>query len=298
MILWAYNHDDDRYKELEDWDKWTYYHTWIGDKHVRIPKPFEVGALFSTLFESAADAMTDEEDFGYFVDSLKQIGFETFAFNPVPQLFRPVAEQWANKSFFTGRPIEGMALQRLKPGERKTPWTSETMQLAGKLGIPPKRAEELIRGYFATVGTFILGISDIMVRQVADFPEKPTKKLDSYPLLGRFLKDAKSPRHTKYITRFYNIFNDVDELVGTVNSYKRLGDIQSAREIYRKNLNKLKYRKMLTGTRKALTNINAQIKRTMNIRRMTAEEKRMRIDKLTGKRNDLVRKAYEKYKNN
>src|SRR5690606_37360913 len=37
------------YEELEEWEKDTYYHFWIGGKHVRIPKPFEVGALFSTL---------------------------------------------------------------------------------------------------------------------------------------------------------------------------------------------------------------------------------------------------------
>ena len=43
--------DDERYRKLEDWDKDTYYHFWLGNEHFRLPKPFEVGAIFNTIPE-------------------------------------------------------------------------------------------------------------------------------------------------------------------------------------------------------------------------------------------------------
>ncbi|WP_267248500.1 LPD38 domain-containing protein [Yersinia sp. Marseille-Q5920] len=49
LALMALNWDDKRYEELQDWDKDTYWHAWIGDQHVRFPKPFEIGLMFGTL---------------------------------------------------------------------------------------------------------------------------------------------------------------------------------------------------------------------------------------------------------
>ena len=50
--LWLLNKDDERYKDLEDWDKDANHHIFIGDgpnDHLVIPKGFEVGAIFSTI---------------------------------------------------------------------------------------------------------------------------------------------------------------------------------------------------------------------------------------------------------
>ncbi|MDY6857237.1 MAG: LPD38 domain-containing protein, partial [Thermodesulfobacteriota bacterium] len=296
MLLWAINKDKDEWNELEDWDKWTYYHFWIGDKHFRVPKPFEVGAVFSSLFESAADTMADNEDFGFFMDFVLATFMDTFAVNPVPQMLRPLAEQWANKSFFTGRPIEGMALKRLKPGERKTPWTSETMQLAGKIGIPPKRAEELVRGYFATFGMFLLGMSDIAIHQFADFPHAPSKVIEEYPLVGRFVRRRKPARYNKYMTRFYDIFKEIDEINATINNYRRLGDFESAKKLALKNKKKLRLKAGISRAQRRLAEINRQIKQVMASKIRSPENKRVKIDALIKKRNIIAKKAYESYK--
>ncbi len=295
LVLWAFNRDKDEWKELEDWDKRTYYHFWVGKAHFRIPKPFEVGAIFSSLFESAADTLIGEDDIGDFVNFLKHTAVDTFAINPTPQLVRPIVEQWANKSFFTGRPIEREGLKRLVPGERKEVWTSETLQLAGKLGIPPKRAEEFIRGYFATFGMFMLGISDIVFYHLADFPTEPTKKIDDYPLLGRFIKSSVAPRHTKYMTKFYDIFNEVDQVVATVNNYKRLGEMDKARDLATTNRSKLRLRSFLFKTRSRISKINQNIKRVSTNRRLSPDEKREQINTLVNNKNALVKRVYQVY---
>lgn len=59
--LWLAFRDDERYKELEDWDKDTYFHFWIGDEHYRLPKPFEVGVIFNTIPERILEYWWSQE---------------------------------------------------------------------------------------------------------------------------------------------------------------------------------------------------------------------------------------------
>ena len=292
LMLWAANKDDDRYKELEDWDKWTYYHFWIGDLHFRIPKPFEVGAIFSSLFESAADSISDNEEMKYVADFMMNMFLDTFAMNPLPQIVKPVLEQWANKSFFTGRPIESQRLAYLKPGARKDPWTSETLQLAGKLGISPKRAEALIKGYFSSFGMFILGISDSIVRNVADFPDDPKKRIGDYFLIGDFLKDASTPGNTKYTTRFYESMRKIDEVIRTVNDYKNSGKAVEARDLQKEFRGLLKHKTELNKIRRDVGKLNTQIRKVYEYD-IAPEDKSKRLDKLREKRNNMTRKGYE-----
>jgi len=295
LALWAIHKDDDEYKELEDWDRWAYYHFWVGNKHFRIPKPFEVGAIFSTFFTSAADSMIGHEDFQYFVNMLGHTFKETFAIGS-PQAFVPIVEQWANKSSFTGRPIVGQRLKGLKPGEQKEPWTSESMQVAGRaLGLSPKRAEELIRGYFSTVGMFALGITDIFVQNALDFPGTPTKKIGDYPMVGRFVKERAPARYTKYQTWFYDTFKEIDETFRTVNDLKRAGEQDRVKRLKQSGAKKLRFRKRFNRVAERLRKINVRVRRVMQDKTMASSEKRGKLDSLVAKRNRIVKQVYEKW---
>ena len=295
LALWLLYWDDDRYKELEDWEKWAYYHFWIGDAHFRIPKPFETGVIFSSSVEAAANVMSGNDEIEHVFNYLKHAFLETFAFNPVPQLIRPAAEIYMNKSFFTGRPIESMSQKRLRPGDRFDPWDSETLRLLGdQLNISPKKAKTLIRGYTASLGMGILALSDMMVRNIADFPERPAKSIGEYPAIGRFVKGPVS-RYTKHMSKFYDLYNEVDELVGTVNNYKRTGQFEKARSMVQKNRKKLAMRKGLGAVRKRLGDIALEMRRVWYSRTLTADQKHERLQELTKKRNELVQRVYEKY---
>lgn len=299
IALWAAFKDDDRYKELEDWEKWAYYHFWIGDKHFRIPKPFETGVIFSSMFESAGNVLAGDEEFEHFVSFLKHAFVETLAFNPLLgiQLIKPLAEQWANKVSFTGRPIEGMSLQGLRWGDRYDPWTSETMRLAGKLGIPPKRAEAFIRGYFATFGMFLLGISDILVRNIPffDFPERPAKRLDDYPLIGAFIRETPT-RHVKTMTAFYDTFRELEEVARTVNFYKRSGMMEEAKRLQKDEEALLRMRKRYLRVKRELSAINREIRRTWLDKNMSPEDKKKWIDSRLKRKNKLVTDIYNAHK--
>ncbi|MHC4421431.1 MAG: DUF7178 family protein [Planctomycetota bacterium] len=291
LALWAAFKDDERYKELEDYDKWTYYHFWIGEEHFRIPKPFEVGAIFSSMFESVANTMTDNEEMEFLGRFFKHTFTETFAVG-VPQTIKPLAELWANKSFFTGRPIEGKAMKLLKPGERAEPWTSETLQLLGRgLNISPKKMEAALRGYLATLSAFGLGATDQVARWMGDFPERPSLKTDDYPLVGRFWREGPA-RNTKYATRLYEAMEESDRLVQTVKHYMILQDMEKAEKLANTNLALFSANKMLSRIRKKMTKIRTAMKDVERDRTLSREEKRREIDKLTVLRNGLVKDVY------
>jgi hypothetical protein len=241
--------------------------------------------------------MSGNDEISHVFNYLKHAFLETFAFNPVPQAIRPMAELYMNKSFFTGRQIESQSKQRLRPGDRYDPWDSETLRLLGdKLNISPKKAETLVRGYTASLGMGILATSDLFVRNIADFPERPAKDIGDYPAIGRFVK-GKVSRYTKHMSKFYDLYNEVDQLFATVNNYKRIGEFEKARELAMSNRKLLSMRSGLGAARKELGNISLEIRKTWFNKELDANQKRDRLVILTQRRNDIVRKVYDRYLN-
>jgi hypothetical protein len=295
LALWAINKDDDRYKELEDWDRFTYNHFWIGDLHYRVPKAFETGAIFSSLPETMANVLYGNDNTKHIADFLGFTATETLAVG-VPQLFKPVIEQWANKSFFTNRPIIGDRLKGLKPSEQKEAWTSESMQLIGEaLNISPKRAESVVKGYFSTIGALVLGGADILAENTADFPTNPTKRIDDYMLLGRFVKQASPSRYTKKQTWFYDTFQELDELVKTVNHYRAIGDYDKARALATDNREKIRLKKLFNRQRTRMSKLNSRLRKILASKTLSSSDKARRQDEIITKRNDILNRVYKRY---
>lgn len=303
LALWALAQDDEdfdeHYGQLEDWEKMAYHNFWIGKYQFRIPRTFELGIL-PTLIEASLDSMKGTEDAYHVFKAFGKSVVDTLALNPIPQAARPIAEQWANKSFFTGRPIEGLGMQRLLPAQRKSPHTSTTLsaildnRVADSLGISPVRAEALINGYFSTVGMLALGISDMVIQQAADYPNKPTMSLSQYPMIGRFVRNSENQQHSKYLTKLYNLTRDLGQINSTINNYKLLGDTESARRLLKDKRGELRFRKSLDRVKAKVSKINRQIKRLMASTHMTSEEKRKRINTLSQRKLDIVGKAVQR----
>lgn len=290
LMLWTLFHDDERYKDMEDWEKWQYHHFWIGKQHFRIPKAFEVGALFSSMAESAAASMAGDEEYAFFLRFLKHTLTETFSVG-APAAFAPSIEAYANKSAFTGRPIEGMALERLPAGERSQPWTPELLKDLGKgLNLSPVKLEHMIQGHFAVMGTTILGVADTLYRWGKGTPAQPAATLDDMPGIGRFVRSEEG--RSKYATRYYDLAREVNELAATVSHYKQLGEMGKARELAKAK--PLQYKRFVNLTSQQLADIRRQEKRIFANPTMSAAEKRDRISALDRKRKAIYKQAYER----
>ncbi len=300
MALMAVNWDRPEYDELEDWDKDVYYHFWIGDEHYRLPKGFEVGAIFSTIPERMLRFMMGKDDGKKAGQRVLAMFRDTFALNPIPQLFKPMVEQWANRVSFTGRPIVGQGLERLTPEAQWSPWTSETARALGRsmpefLGEArsPKRIEHLVRGYFGALGTYVLSASDAMVRLAGDGPAAPAFRIDDVPVVKRFVR-ADPARNTVYVTDFYDIQRDVSRLLNTLNKKKQLGAADEALAFLAANKGKLLTADFVENTRQQLSEVNRLIRRFESDAKLSPAVKRRKIDFQITRKNRIARAAMKR----
>ncbi len=286
-------HPDD-WDELEDWDKRTYYHFWIGEHHFRVPKPFEVGAIFSSAPEAAFDTAFGGKDMEYLSGFIGHTISETFAANPVPQILRPAAEAAANYSFFTGREIEGPGTKRLPPGERARPWTSSTLKAIGKkTGMSPQKMEHLILGYFSNFGYMALLGTDFMFDLFSDDPEKPTPPAKQWPVVGRFYRGDKEPGGTAYTKLFYDLKTEVGETSALLNKYKKLGKYKEAIELQKDKQKLLRYKGQLNKSAAVISGLNSEMNAMFADKTMSSEQKADKRDEINKRKNAIFKKAYK-----
>ena len=100
--IWALVLGDDQWDDEPLYRKMSYHILYAGDYRILIPKAFEVGVLAQTLPEVALDVISGQG--GKYVADAHTF-FNTFSFNPIPQVIRPT--RGLNYDFFRGREIGG-----------------------------------------------------------------------------------------------------------------------------------------------------------------------------------------------
>jgi flagellar basal body rod protein FlgB len=314
IALMAINDGEDWYEELEEWDKDTYWHFRINtdlgadDKgnirasgkgtHFRIPKPFELGVLFATYPERIYRRISKSDDTRTLI---KQIGWNiknTLAIDPVPQAVRPIVEAYANKSMFTGRPIESDGDESKLASARYTERTSNTARLiADKMpgvldaaNLSPKMIEHFTRGYLGEMGMYALGAADMAVAALTDAPVKPSLRSDQIPLLKSFVRDEPAIS-TKWRTELYEMHREVGEIYRTIQAYRVQELDDKADALDDKNAVKLDERKALSDAVKNLGDIAKEQDEVMRSRELTAKQKRVKLDELIREANELAKEA-------
>lgn len=298
LALLALNWDDKRYEELPDWDKDTYWHAWLpGGFHIRLPKPFEIGLMFGTLPERFVRTMGGQDSAGKFGKLVAHNFMETMAFNPIPQVAMPIAEAYVNYDFFKGGPIENMADSNLIAGARYNDQTSLLMREVGEAtNLSPKMLDHIIQGYTGSLGAYVMGATNILMRGMQDNGETASMRLDEMPVIKSLLRGygddpAKS---TQFSEDFYRMMTQVNQINSTINSYRKQGRIEDAQELQAENRDMLSQRKGLTATQTELRQLNNRIELVRIDRILTAEQKRERIDRFMAQRNKLVQQAVER----
>lgn len=301
MALLSMYEDDERYTSLPEWDKLTYHHFWLGDTHYRIPKPFEVGAIFGTLPEMIQQTTLGNEDMKWFRKMAGSMLFNTLAFDPVPQAFRPAMDIATNENSFTEAPIIPLGLQYVKPEAQFDPWTSETMKQIVKY-VPesapdwmrsPKKLQYLFQGYLGTLGRYALNATDVATRHGVGAASRPEMRIRDFPVAGSFVRDGVDA--TRYRTEMYEMQSELTDLVATINRYRDSGQEKEAKDLERSNRNKLTVRKNVNRYARRISKLRKEIRQIMDSRIMGAKTKRQRIDSLNQQMSRLSAEALRKY---
>jgi hypothetical protein len=296
VLLALLNGEDDRYNALPDWDKDTYWHFFVGQHHFRLPKPFELGAVFASMPERIVRRLTGKDSTGKMASRIGAIVSDQLAMDPVPQLFRPALNVYANKDNFRNTPIETLSDEGKLPSERVSPRTSDTSRVAvqaiapvaDKIGLSPKRLEYLIGGYFGTVGMYALGASDLLVRQMEDRPATPAWRADDIPGIKAFYR-VEPARSTVYESDLYELRTEIEKVYKSAKAHEREGDDAKAQALHDRFPKELAAREAINDGAKELSDIHKEMNRIYADSGLSPQKKRQLIDELTTIKNTVAK---------
>lgn len=299
VALALLNSEDERYEDLKDWDKDANWHFFLGDTHIRVPKPFELGVVFGTVPERMFNFASGNQKADDFKRSIVHGMMETLGMNPIPQLIKPGLEAYMNHSFFKDGPIEGMGDQFKRPEDRYSLYTSETAKTLGQaLGYSPKKIEHLIQGYFGTIGMYVIGASDMVANSAATLTGNGDFKFNEFDDL-RFIRSFvqfKEVGGGYYSKQFYDMMSDINGAYNQLKIAKDEHDIDAIREISQDNSIELRYRKIAN---KAMYKLNQLNKRKNIIARSKISHTRKEkiLDDIKMQQNAIYKRVYLQYRN-
>ena len=279
VLLWYMNKDDERYQELPQWEKDTFWIIPGKENMYRIPKPFEAGVLFGTSFERMLQYFDDAKN------NRKSVGFKGFGDRVVdslapsfmPTAMIPVVEAMTNYSLFRQRNLIPQSQENLPAHLQYGANTSEVAKFVGdKINVSPYIVDNTIRGYGG--GFAGLGLSGIDAATGAK-ENNASKKWYEAPGLRGFT--AAPYQSSNSVQRVYDDYKEQEKLH---NEFKLTGQRPDGYDA--KEFAKLK------NASDTLKGLNKASKAIINNERMSGEQKREQLDKINMRKANIARSVY------
>lgn len=232
LALWWRYRDEEWYQELPPEERFMYWHIpvdWPEPTLVRIPRAFELGAIFAAMpeamFESAAQQ--DPELMGRWASHFLRVT----APNMTPVLLAEARDQLQNRDQFWDVPIVPMGELRRNPEEQYGEWTSYVSRSLGDIfGASPRRLDHAIGGIFGGVGRDVVRSIDDVLRAIGAVPEGQQREseLADIPVFGRvFKRGGKLGSRTESINKVYDLYSDA----GRIQASERVEETEKQREL-------------------------------------------------------------------
>lgn len=295
MALALMNSDEDWYREIEEWEKTTYWHFKVGDQVYRIPKPFEYGTLFASMPEAIALYQQGKEGWEDFKKRMLQaLGF-VFGFRVIPQVVSIVGEPWANKSLFTGRQLVPDRQRNLEPGLQAHPYSSKVAQAAGeKASVSPAVIDNVVRNVFGTMGVHASTVADLMLEQTGVFPPARERGWQNWPALKAFVRDPDNP-NSKQMRDFYEALEEYRKVVATVKEYRNRGEDVKAERYAEGKADQITMAKNAERAARRLAKLRKSIRTIEWSREMSPSDKRAEVNALNDELQAIVEEQTRLY---
>ena len=301
LMLYMAFKDDEEFKKREQWDRDNFW--WFKlpgmDSAVRVPKPFEIGAL-GTLAERVVEQIVDQGAEGkVFEQSLKRMLTDTFAINPIPQMIKPLIDLYANKDSFTGAPIETAGMERLSKAERIAEKTSPLAIALSKVAnvfLPesmeasPVQADYAIKGYLGWLGGTISATSHyaVMPFSKSAYPDANWTETMS---MG-FIKSLPATQ-SKYVTAFYENNKEISQAYADMRHFAQLGQADKVQEILKEKGDKIAMAKFYDNASKDMAKMRQAIQAIRSDENMTGAQKKEEIDRMKVLIGEIARQMEE-----
>jgi hypothetical protein len=301
LMLYMAFKDDEEFKKREQWDRDNFW--WFRlpgmEAAIRIPKPFEIGAM-GTLAERTLEQIMDQGAEGkVFGQSLSRMLTDTFAINPTPQVFKPLVDLYANKDSFTGAPIETAGMERLSKAERIAERTSPLAIGLSKVAnvflpeateVSPVQVDYAIKGYLGWLGGTISATSHyaMMPFSKSAYPDANWTETMS---MG-FVKTLPATQ-SKYVTAFYENNKEISQAYADMRHFAQLGQADKVQEILAEKGDKIAMAKFYDNASKDMAKMRQVVQAIRNDETMTGAQKKEEIDRMKVLIGELARQMEE-----
>tara|TARA_R110000824_G_scaffold59492_2_gene159708 strand:+ start:16571 stop:24721 length:8151 start_codon:yes stop_codon:yes gene_type:complete len=301
-------HDDDEWKSAtaeEQDDYWILPGMGEG-LAVKIPIPFEIGVIFKVLperfmrhFMSGTEvAGVEISEAGYAdrrqtIKALKRAFISTFEINPFGiQATKPILEAYTNHSFFTGRPIIPVYMEKRFPREQYREGTNAMAVAIGEaFNASPLDIEHVLRGYTGTVGSWIMMAMDEALRTYGTMPSRASFRADQYPLFRRFLQSDLGSQGP--VNDFYSLRQDVETIMDTIRDISKTpGRMDESIELQKKYKGVSEIKPLIESMDRQMASLRRYQRGLMESNK-SQEEKRVELDRLDARKKDILSRLPE-----
>ena len=309
IILYLINRDDDRWKEIPQWQKDLF---WIimTDKHIyRIPKPFTLGMLYGSIPERILEYIDNKDPRA--LDELMDSLIRGASPGVIPTALLPIIENETNYSMFSERPIVPEARKDMPPEAQYGGHTSEIAKTLGEIfDYSPAKIDNLFSGYFGGLGKYATGAMDEILKGTGISPKitEPTLTMADRPVVKAFVVRRPIGSASASVNRFYEELKEITGHEKLLKEYLRENEkdafykyVQKHPNIYlRFDWKTKKYysikARYLRKSAALLSELRGFERDVYNSKTMSREEKREKIDKIDTKITEIAQKSlnYEK----
>lgn len=234
LLLWLRRRDDDKWKELPAHEKWGFLHVWRFDDgtFLRLPLPFEAGALFGALpialLEESRSPGAFREALGIAFKNATPFDFDFSSLHPWARnaaIAAPIVDVIANKDW-KGSPIVS-GRKRMLAQDRVDYRTTTLAQYLAKFApgkVSPIELDHILDGYSGGLWRRVLGGPDMLAAMRSDDPA-------SWPVLRVLFT---RPTTSRLVGDFYDRLTVLQERQGSkVATLEELGELAAAERLDR-----------------------------------------------------------------
>lgn len=296
MVLEAENQQNKDYQRLPDYMKDAYWNFYIGGRHFMLPKPFEWGAMAGTMPQRSLRVATGQDSSREFWKAVYDTLTNDVIMLPIPAAIQEPLEQYANKDFRTGLPIESEAMQNQQPADRSNGSTTlASKRIGGAMGASPVRLQHFVNGYFSSVGMYALQMMSGIMRATGHFPAKPAARGGSWVMeqLEAPFGGAKASTETgnQYLSDFYDAQAIADKVAGSVHINATRGEYGRAQQLAEDNPLAFRGHHELQVISVQLARLRKQERMVESSQYLTAQQKRTQMNAI----NDAQKRLLDRY---
>jgi predicted house-cleaning noncanonical NTP pyrophosphatase (MazG superfamily) len=292
-IVYAMAMDDDPYfRNAKPRDKYSNFFLPLPgiDEPLKLPIPYEAGWFFS-LAVAAVDAMKAETDGVQQWQALRDMFLQSvpgYSSKFMPQIVKPAFEVWTNKNFFNNTAIESARLEKLSPEQRFTETTTEAAKALGK-AVPilsPIQIEHIATGYFGQLPLIIAGAANGLFRTETR-GEPAEKRVTDLPFIGSSFQKKYGGADTDVM---YRLSTEAMQAKTTFDDLRKKGQVTEAKDYLEDNRVLIASAPLARNYQNVMGKLRADADRINNSERMSAAEKRARLNKIDEARQDVADK--------